>query len=91
MERIGIRQLKDGLSHYLELVRHGGMILVTDRGKPVARLVPVEDEWLADLSILAERNGIHWQGGKPTGYPGPALEEDHALARAVAEERDSRQ
>ena len=37
---VGIRELRDGLSSYLSLVKKGREIVVTDRGKPVARLVP---------------------------------------------------
>lgn len=37
---VGIRHLRDHLSKYLELVAAGAEVTVTDRGKPVARLVP---------------------------------------------------
>lgn len=39
---VGVRELKNNLSRYLEGVRQGGEVLVTDRGRPVARLVPVD-------------------------------------------------
>ncbi|HRW37435.1 MAG: type II toxin-antitoxin system prevent-host-death family antitoxin [Microthrixaceae bacterium] len=35
---VGVRELKDNLSHYLGRVRAGEEVVVTDRGKPVARL-----------------------------------------------------
>jgi prevent-host-death family protein len=38
---IGIRELRDGLSRYLDRVREGGTITVTDHGRPIARIVPV--------------------------------------------------
>lgn len=37
---VGIRDLKARLSEYLDRVRGGEEIVVTDRGRPVARLVP---------------------------------------------------
>lgn len=37
---VGIRELKNGLSRWVAKVRRGTEILVTDRGAPVARLVP---------------------------------------------------
>lgn len=37
---VGIRELRDGLSRYLAKVRAGAEIVVTDRGKPIARIVP---------------------------------------------------
>ncbi|MCB8915400.1 MAG: type II toxin-antitoxin system prevent-host-death family antitoxin [Thermoleophilales bacterium] len=38
---VGIRDLKNNLSRHLEKVKEGETIIVTDRGKPVARLEPV--------------------------------------------------
>lgn len=35
---VGIRDLKNNLSRYLDRVREGEDVVVTDRGKPVARL-----------------------------------------------------
>jgi prevent-host-death family protein len=39
---VGIRELRDGLSRHLAEVRAGGVITVTDHGRPIARIVPVE-------------------------------------------------
>jgi prevent-host-death family protein len=41
VESAGIAELKARLSEYLSRVKAGEEVLVTDRGKPVARLVPV--------------------------------------------------
>jgi prevent-host-death family protein len=38
----GVRQLRDHLSRYLDLVRGGEEVTVTDHGKAVARLVPLD-------------------------------------------------
>ena len=48
---VGIRALKNALSSYIERVRAGEEVIVTDRGRPVARLVPLDtaDNKLADL------------------------------------------
>jgi prevent-host-death family protein len=42
MGEAGIRDLRDHLSRYLERVRAGEELTVTDRGRPIARLVPVD-------------------------------------------------
>ena len=39
--KAGVAQLKAGLSGYLERVKAGQEVLVTDRGRPVAKLVPI--------------------------------------------------
>jgi len=44
MKSIGIRELRQYASRYIRLVREGEVVEVTDRGEPVARLVPIDDE-----------------------------------------------
>lgn len=46
---VGVRELRDGLSRHLALVRTGTEITVTDHGKPVARIVPAVDDAYARL------------------------------------------
>lgn len=41
MDAVGIRELRNHLSEYLERVRAGDEILVTDRGRAIARVVPL--------------------------------------------------
>jgi prevent-host-death family protein len=43
-ERIGIRELRQGLSAALRRVRTGETLEVTDRGRPVARIVPARKD-----------------------------------------------
>ena len=38
---VGVRELKNNLSRYLDRVREGAEVIVTDRGRPVARLSPI--------------------------------------------------
>jgi prevent-host-death family protein len=39
---VGVRELRDHLSEYLDDVESGGELIVTERGRPVARLVSAE-------------------------------------------------
>ena len=39
---VGVRDLRDNLSKHLARVRGGETLTVTDHGKPVARLIPLE-------------------------------------------------
>lgn len=39
---VGIRDLKNNLSRYLERVRDGEEVVVTDHGRPIARLTSIE-------------------------------------------------
>lgn len=42
MTTIGIRELRDGLSKHIAAVAEGATITVTDHGRPVARITPVD-------------------------------------------------
>ena len=48
---VGVRALKNSLSAYLARVKDGEEVVVTDRGTPVARLVPMDSssDRLAEL------------------------------------------
>ncbi len=48
---VGIRELKNGLSGYIDRVRNGEEVIVTDRGRPVARLSSLDaaHDHLAEL------------------------------------------
>jgi prevent-host-death family protein len=41
MNSIGVRELRDHLSKHLADVRDGRTVTITDRGTPIARIVPV--------------------------------------------------
>lgn len=98
MESAGVAQLKARLSEYLSRVKAGEEVLVTDRGRPVARLVPVgvgyvpDDE--AELARLREmeREGLVRLGsGKlPEGFFEKERPADPGgiLRKAVLEERE---
>jgi prevent-host-death family protein len=51
METIGLRELNQNPSKAVARVRAGASIIVTDRGKPVLRMVP-EDEHLSTLQQM---------------------------------------
>ena len=53
MQKVGIKALKNELSHYIRLAAAGETVLVTDRDRVVAELVPPR---VAEGGTLAERN-----------------------------------
>ncbi len=56
MQTVGLRELKNRLSHYVREVREGAVVLVTDRGEVVAELRPPgpQDEVAAKYPRLLE-------------------------------------
>ena len=41
---VGIRELKNGLSRYIDQVREGKEVIVTEHGRPVARLTTLTEQ-----------------------------------------------
>lgn len=88
METVGIRELKTHLSRHLKRVRSGARLLVTERGRAIATIHPVEApadvDWVHEL--VAEGHA-HWGGGKPTGAKRPATISGKTASSIVAEDR----
>lgn len=63
---VGVRDLRDNLSRYLELVRAGTHVSITDHGRPIAAIVPMR--FSAHTLELAER-GIVTLPMLPKGDP----------------------
>lgn len=99
VESAGVAELKARLSEYLSRVKAGEEVLVTDRGRPVARLVPVGadiggagDEAEQRRLRAMEREGLVrlGSGGLPKGFFEKPRPEDREgrLREAVLEERE---
>lgn len=88
MEQIGVRELRQNASRYLARVANGEAIEVTDRGRPVARLVPVPggENALADLissgRLKAPEDESDFEDAKDFG-----VDASGQLARMRADER----
>jgi prevent-host-death family protein len=88
MSAVGIRELKSGLSKYLKRVARGERITVTERGRPVAILAPIEEPSSALLQAMIANGTARWSGGKPCGSARPArLRSGPSVAQAIAEDR----
>jgi len=48
---VGIRELRDHLSQYIQQVEAGDEVVVTDRGRAVARVVPIKGTRAIDRLI----------------------------------------
>jgi prevent-host-death family protein len=97
MQNVGVRELKNRIGHYLRIVRRGQTIVVTSRGEPVARLVPIalsgktrlppdleERMWELAAEGLLGWNGSTFQVPEPVAVNrGPQL-----LSNLVVEDRE---
>jgi prevent-host-death family protein len=88
MKRIGVRELRQHASRYLEEVAAGEWIEITDRGRPVARLVPITGDPWEDLisagDVVKAARPMRADEIHPVAYPHRASE---ALERLRRDER----
>ena len=90
---VGVRELKTRLGAYLRRVRQGAILVVTDRGEPVAELKPVEDASGADEPALRRLRALGLvtrQSHEPLGAFKPIRVKGASLSHAVIEDREDR-
>ena len=91
MIHTGVRELKNNLSRFLVQVKEGKEIVITERGKPIARIVkesPDTDRVRARLAPLIESGLVVWPDrtlAKNDLAPLPAT--GRAAAEMVVEDR----
>lgn len=94
MKTAAVSELKARLSEFLGQVKVGNEVLITDRGKPVARLVPVGTHVKARKETLTimEKQGLIRLGSSrlPKGFWGMQRGEDPGgvVLHALLEERE---
>ena len=88
METVDIRELKAHLSRHLKRVRAGVLLAVTERGRAIATISPVESSAKVDRAhqLVAEEKA-HWSGAKPTGASRPPRLSRKTAASVVLEDR----
>ena len=68
---IGIRELRLNLSRYVARVREGAEVIVTDHGRPVARLGPVDEQEAHRARLIREGKLKPARRPKSTTLPPP--------------------
>ena len=93
MKTAALTDLKASLSRYLARVKAGEEVVVTERGRPIAKIVPIpwpRDEEEKHLRLLEAQGIIRLDGGKlPKGFwdEPRARDASGAVRRALLEER----
>lgn len=90
---VGARELKTRLGTYLRLVRGGVAVVVTERGQPVAELVPVAT---SRPPVRAHLEKLAALGEITLAEPGPLVDVEPirigggSVSKAIIEEREDR-
>jgi prevent-host-death family protein len=89
---VGIRELKEQLSGHIREVKSGSTLVITERGKPVARLLPIAP---ADTPVeeklhqLVKAGAISWSGRKLSpDAPAIPVRGTKTVAEMLIEDRD---
>jgi prevent-host-death family protein len=81
---VGVKELRNHLSRYLNRVRDGDEVVVTDRGRAIARVVPVGAERVLDR-LIAE--GVVTPARQPKRRTARPIRTKGTVSDLVAEQR----
>lgn len=86
---IGIRDLKAQLSSYVQEAKAGNIVIITERGQPVAKLTPIRPTIEQRLDELVEVGLVEWSGQRlPPFTPEIATRGDKTVAELLLEDRE---
>lgn len=84
MIEVGVRELRNNLSKYLDRVREGEEVVVTDRGSAIARVLSVGAERALDR-LIAE--GVVTPAPRRKRAAGTPLEGTGTVSDLIADQR----
>ena len=85
---VGIRELKNNLSQYLDKVKQGDSLGITDRGTIIAYILPAEKSPdYEELIRMVREDKAAWKGGKPAGSSKPTVAKGKPISEIVVEDR----
>ncbi len=88
MQSVGIRQFKENMGHYVDLLKSGQDIILTDRKKQIATITPVgisaAEEAVRRMILGGKAN---WGGGRPQALRHRVQIKGKGVADAVVEDR----
>lgn len=87
--RIGIRELKSKLSECVREVKSGTTIVVTERGRAVARIIPDAMPLQERMEALVRSGAVLWNGKRlPPAKPVAGLRGKRCVSDLVIENRE---
>jgi prevent-host-death family protein len=89
--RIGVRELKAHLSKWLQQVKAGQTVIITERGKPIGQIAPLPASRSERMRALAAVGLIGQMGEKlPPAEPITVNRGPRPISDLISEERDAR-
>jgi prevent-host-death family protein len=86
---VSIRELRAHLGHYLRLVKEGATVLITERGRPIGRIVPAGLPTEDRLQTMVAAGLVSWSGRPlPPTTPVATTRGQQMVADLLLEDRE---
>lgn len=87
--RVGTRELKTKLSEYLHRVKAGETITVTEHGKTIGKIVPIQPNLDDRILSMVAAGQAEWNGQKLSPYQPKAMNMGQSqLSDLIIEDRE---
>lgn len=63
-KKVGIREFKAQMGTYMQLVKEGNIVILTERGKPIGQITPLPTSLEERRRRLIETGFVKWSGRK---------------------------
>lgn len=89
MSEVGIAELRQGLKDWIARAREGDEVIVTDRGRPVARLTGITTGSALD-QLMAEGRITPPRGARPQAQGRQRIRSAGSVSQLIVDARDPR-
>ena len=86
MNSVGIKELKANFSSYVDKVRNGERVVITDHGQEAGIIIPISEERKLIISLM-KAGKAQWSGNKPKGIKGIKVK-GKAVSETIMEARE---
>lgn len=87
--RVGIRELKNKLSEYMHRVKSGETIIVTEHGRTIGQILPVQPSITERIQSMVNGGQADWNGNKlPSYQPQVTNISEKLLSDLIIEDRE---
>lgn len=88
-KKVGIREFKAQMGAYMQLVKEGNVVILTERGKPIGQISPIPTSLQERRRKLLESGFVKWSGRKlKPRKPTTKLRGNKTMADLVIEGRE---
>jgi prevent-host-death family protein len=88
---VSVREFRSRLGHYLRFAREGAAVIITVRGAPVGRLVPIEQDLDGRIAALRTAGQLQLSGCRiPPRQPAVRIRTGKSVAELIIEDRGRR-